>query len=182
MNRRDLLAFIAAATGTALIGAPAARAYDETSIGENLFSPEDAAFLNDVAEVILPETETPGARAADVGGFMTVYVSDCYTAAQQERFRESLATLRGWSEDVYGKPFDALSVSEKTAMIEDIARLARIETEKGATPHWFTPIHQLTLFGFFTSELGANEVLRYEPVPGEYIGDLDYDGGPAWAT
>ena len=40
----------------------------------------------------------------------------------------------------------------------------------------------LTLFGFFTSEIGATQVLRYEPVPGEYIGDLEYDGGPAWAT
>ena len=48
--------------------------------------------------------------------------------------------------------------------------------------HWYTPLEQLTLFGFFTSETGATEVLRYEPVPGEYIGDLDYDGEPAWAT
>ena len=44
------------------------------------------------------------------------------------------------------------------------------------------PLLQLTLFGFFTSQPGATQVLRYEAVPGEYIGDLEYKGEPAWAT
>lgn len=182
MNRRDLLSLIAAATGTALIGARGADAYVETTAGKNIFGAEDAAFLNDVAEVILPATDTPGARDADVGGFMTVFVSDCYTRSQQDAFREGMEALRAWAEDAYGKPFGELADPEKTALIEDIARIARDESAKADAPHWFTPIHQLTLFGFFTSEVGATEVLRYEAVPGEYIGDLDYDGGPAWAT
>ena len=65
----------------------------------------------------------------------------------------------------------------------DTAATAQAQTEADLPAlHWFTPIQQLTLFGFFTSEVGATQVLRYEPVPGEYVGDLEYDGGPAWAT
>ena len=65
----------------------------------------------------------------------------------------------------------------------DTAATAQAQTEADLPAlHWFTPIQQLTLFGFFTSEVGATQVLRYEPVPGEYIGDLEYDGGPPWAT
>ncbi|MDP5040007.1 MAG: gluconate 2-dehydrogenase subunit 3 family protein, partial [Paraglaciecola sp.] len=55
--------------------------------------------------------------------------------------------------------------------------------ENAATPHFFTLIKQLTLFSFFTSKLGATEVLRFEAIPGKYNGELDYKKGDrAWAT
>ncbi len=50
-------------------------------------------------------------------------------------------------------------------------------------PHYFTMFKQLTIFGFFTSKVGATEVLRYVAVPGRYDGDLAYvPGTPAWGT
>lgn len=213
MNRRQLLTMIAAVTGTAMLGAQRAAAYLPTEAGRNIFAPGDAAFLDEVAETIIPATDTPGAKDAGVGAFMTVFVSDCYTADQQAGFRDGIARIKAAAQDRFGRDFMALSADERREMLQDTAIEARRaeaaalkqakerreqsldiqpaadtaanETaEEGATgpAHWFTPFEQLTLFGFFTSEVGANDVLRYEPVPGEYIGDLDYDGGPAWAT
>lgn len=188
MQRRDLLRMIAAATGTAFIGAKGAFAYTrEIKLGENIFSAEEIAFLDEVAEVIIPATDTPGAKDAEVGKFMAVFVSDCYDNGQQESFRAGVELLKTYAQDAYDKPFLELDDSQRLALIEDIASLARnqaaaAEEDEEPEPHWFTPIHQLVLFGFFTSEKGATEVLRYEPVPGEYIGDLDYKGEPAWAT
>lgn len=50
-------------------------------------------------------------------------------------------------------------------------------------PHYFTMIKQLAIFGFFTSKVGATDVLRYVAVPGRYDGDLAYvPGTPAWGT
>jgi hypothetical protein len=50
-------------------------------------------------------------------------------------------------------------------------------------PHYFTIIKQLVLFSFFSSEVGATKVLRYEAIPGSYDGDLPYKkGDKAWAT
>ncbi len=66
MNRRDLLTMIAAVTGTAMLGAGRVMAYVPTETGENLFNPEDAAFLDEVAETIIPATDTPGAKDAGV--------------------------------------------------------------------------------------------------------------------
>ncbi|OCX67266.1 hypothetical protein BFP70_02125 [Thioclava sp. SK-1] len=181
MNRRELLQMIAAVTGTTMIAGSAARAYTQIEAGRNIFTPEDTAFLDELAEVILPQTETPGAKAAAVGSFMATYVSDCYTQAQQDGFRHGMTQIEAHAQGLYGEGFLQLTAAQRLAMIEDIAALARYDAGEGAA-HWFTPMHQLVLFGFFTSELGATEVLRYEPVPGEYIGDLEYNGEPAWAT
>lgn len=214
MNRRDLLTMIAAVTGTAMLGAGRVMAYVPTKTGENLFTPQDAAFLDEVAETIIPATDTPGAKDAGVGAFMTQFVSDCYDAEEQAAFRDSIDTLKSEAQAQFGKPFEDLTAEERQQMLQeamvaasaqaavvaqakeemriqardqqqsaDTAATAQAQTEADLPAlHWFTPIQQLTLFGFFTSEVGATQVLRYEPVPGEYIGDLEYDGGPAWAT
>ncbi|WP_312528820.1 gluconate 2-dehydrogenase subunit 3 family protein [Paracoccus sp. (in: a-proteobacteria)] len=193
MLRRDFLTLIAAVTGTAMIGGRAS-AYDPTEAGVNAFTAEDSAFLDEVAEVILPRTDTPGAKDAAVGAFMTLYVSDCYTAQDQQGFRDGMVKLKAAATE-QGKDFLQMSQDERTALLDGIAREARVVTAEGAAKakaegrpvqnadmHWFTPLHQLVLFGFFTSEIGATKVLRYEAVPGEYIGDLEYKGEPGWAT
>ena len=72
------------------------------------------------------------------------------------------------------------SEAEETAHLEDVVP-EHADSEE-ALPHYFTMMKQLTLFGFFTSEVGATEVLRYEAVPGSYEGCAPYNGEPAWAT
>ena len=214
MNRRELLSMIAAFTGAALVGGKQAFAYDPTTTGPNIFTPEDAAFLDEVAEVIIPRTDTPGAKDAQVGAFMTVYVSDCFTQMEQEDFRAGIEALKSEAQAKYGKPFTDLKPEERQEFLQaanlvaaDQAKVVKAALEKQKQDiaqqtndamaadealsavakdlpklHWFTPIQQLTLFGFFTSQPGATQVLRYEAVPGEYIGDLEYKGEPAWAT
>ena len=55
--------------------------------------------------------------------------------------------------------------------------------DKGPVPHYFTLMKQLTLFSFFTSEVGATKALRYVSIPGRYDGDMPYQKGDrAWAT
>ena len=187
MHRRQLLQMIAAATGTAFI-AGNVRAYEPTEVGENLFSPEDGQLLNELGEAILPATDTPGAKDADVGPFITQYVSDCYDEAQQELFRAGLEDLRERTQVVYGTDFAGLTDSQRRAFVDDLDMTARIVAEgAGEEPdaadlHWFTMVKQLVIFGFFTSEIGGTEVLRYVAVPGRYDGDVEYEGEPAWAT
>lgn len=212
MHRRQLLTMIAALTGTTMIGAGRALAYLPTGTGENIFTADDAALLDEVAETLIPQTDTPGARAAGVGAFMTQYVSDCYRAPEQRSFRAGMQALEAEAERGYGRSFMEMTPEERQDMLQQASVAARAQAqlvaearerreqsldqqssagtaadapqEEAAEPqlHWFTPIQQLALFGFFSSETGATQVLRYEAIPGEYIGDLDYDGGPAWAT
>ncbi|WJI14936.1 gluconate 2-dehydrogenase subunit 3 family protein [Pseudoxanthomonas winnipegensis] len=194
MQRRELLKMITAATGMAMIGLPSVvfgQAQLPVPPANNAFSKTQVALLDEIAETILPRTDTPGAKDAGVGLFMARFVTDCYDPQQQAVFRAGLADL-----DKRAKGgFLALKPAQRTELLDKLAAEARAASpdpkkadDEGADsaaipPHYFTMIKQLVLFGFFTSEVGATKVLRYVPVPGRFDGDLPYEPGtPAWAT
>ena len=183
MNRRELLALITAATGTAMIGSTALLSGCATTApAPAKFSAENIALLDEIAETILPRTETPGAKDAKVGEFMSVYVNDCYTLDERAIFHKGLLSLEAQSNKTYGRGFMALQPAERTAFISQLDQEARTTVANGGI-HYFTMIKQLTLFGFFTSQAGATQVLRHLPIPGRYDGALAYKPGDrGWAT
>lgn len=182
MNRRELLKMIAATTGTALVGGHSLTAFASRQTASEL-SPADVRLLDEVAETLLPRTDTPGAKDAQVGEFMRVFVRDCYTAEQQALLQGGLVRLEAHSRAAQGVGFMALDEHQRGDVVAALDHEARAHLETEDEPLGFTLIKQLTLFGFFTSEVGATEVLRYVAVPGRYNGALAYEPGqPAWAT
>lgn len=192
MNRRDLIKLITAATGMSLIGGTAAIAQDlfgpQSDTGRvfgeagSALNEDEIAFLNEVAEVILPQTDTPGAKAADVASFMSAYVAGVYSQDERETFINAVPEISARSQDQFGKDFPDLTEDERLTLITELDAEAR-ESSTEEDPHYFTMVKQLTLLGFFTSEIGATQALRYEAVPGGYDGCAVYeDGQPAWAT
>jgi len=190
MDRRDLLKMIVAATGAAMIGLPAlAQGQAPVAGAKTPFSDADVGTLDEIAETILPRTVTPGAKDAGAGLFMARFVADCYTARQQATFRAGLADI----DKRAGGRFVALAPQARTELLRALDAEARKHavdvTETGTAeegermPHYFTMIKQLAIFGFFTSKVGATEVLRYVAVPARYDGELAYvPGTPAWGT
>ncbi|MGY8563870.1 gluconate 2-dehydrogenase subunit 3 family protein [Paracidovorax citrulli] len=190
MERRDLLKMIVAATGAAMIGLPVlGQAQAPTAAAKNTFSAADVGTLDEIAETILPKTRTAGAKDAATGAFMAQFVTDCYTNQQQATFRAGLADI----DQRAGGRFVSLTPQARTRLLQTLdaeARKRAVEvgdtgTADGtrAMPHYFTMIKQLAIFGFFTSKVGATEVLQYVAVPGRYDGDLAYvPGTPAWGT
>jgi Gluconate 2-dehydrogenase subunit 3 len=204
MERRELLKMIAVLTGGALIGGDVFLSGCKTSLkkGEGLLSTDDIALLDEVGDTIIPVTNTPGAKAAKVGEFMNVYVSDCYRADQQKAFTEGLAALDKACDKQFGKNFIDLTAAERTTIltaleaeakaynqqINDKEKVAREQAKNdmkefnGAPLHYYTMIKQLTLTGYFTSEMGMKEALRFLSVPGKYDGAFPYKkGDKAWA-
>lgn len=205
MNRRELLRAICLASGASLIGGEAL-AYREapaaTAIENTPFSPGDRAFLDEVAEAIIPRTDTPGAKDAEVGAIMIAIVIDCYSAADRERFLAGMGEIQRRARKDKGRDFMRLDAAQRGELIAALDREARVYnaklidySEESMGPgrwqglpaadepwHFFTPFKQLTLLGFFTSKVGATEVLRYVAVPGRYDGDFPYQKGDrAWA-
>lgn len=204
MERRELLKMIAVLTGGALIGGDVFMSGCKTSAkkGTGLLSADDMALLDEVGDTIIPTTDTPGAKAAKVGEFMNVYVTDCYRADQQKAFTEGLVTLNKACDKQFGKDFTKLSAAERTSLltalekeakdynqqITDKEKPAREQAKKelkefyGAPLHYYTMIKQLTLMGYFTSEIGMTKALRLLPVPGKYDGAYPYKkGDKAWS-
>ncbi len=184
MNRRELLRMIAAATGTAFIGGNTLLAGCASNPAPAIaFTEADIALLDAVAETIIPRTDTPGARDAEVGKFMQVFVTDCYTDTEQLIFHAGLPRLQQRCQAQYGGEFASLNAEQRVAFINGLDREAQGQSSSGGEPHYFTMIKQLTLFGFFTSEVGGTQVLRHVAIPGRYDGCMPYEEGEAaWAT
>jgi hypothetical protein len=204
MERRELLKIIAVLTGGAIIGGDVFLSGCKTSVkkGEGLLSADNIALLDEAGDTIIPVTNTPGAKAAKVGEFMNVYVSDCYRADQQKAFTDGLTALDKACEKQFSKKFTELSVAERTTIltaleaeakaynqqINDKEKTARDAAHKemkefnGTPLHYYTMIKQLTLMGYFTSEIGMKQALNFLPVPGKYDGAYPYKkGDKAWA-
>ena len=103
MNRREALSRVAILTGGAVLGAEAFLSGCKTNTKGISLSKDDVAFLDEVAETIIPKTATPGAKDAKVGEFMTVIVNDCYEAKDQTTFMAGLKKLDEASKKASGK-------------------------------------------------------------------------------
>lgn len=205
MNRRELLKMIAAATGGVVIGGEfLLSGCKNPESGSGLaFSQNDTVFLDEVAETILPKTDTPGAKEAKVGAFMTIMVNDCYTQKDQKEFHGGIKKIDEACRKMHDTGFMNATPQQRQRLLVSLDNEAkefrtkknqfdseqikreREEHEKGntgykreeMTSHYFSMMKQLTILGFFTSKEGRQGALRYEPVPGKYVGVIDYNQG-----
>jgi len=191
MDRRELLKMVALLNGGAVIGGEVFLSgctnNDKTATTTTgAFSNDDIAFLDEVGETILPKTNTPGAKEAQVGAFMTVMVNDCYNEADQKTFREGMKKLDEASNKLNNASFIKSTAEQRHNLLVNLDKEAKDhqKNKKQDDPsHYFTMMKQLTLMGFFTSKPGATQALRYVAVPGKYEGCIPYKkGDKAWAT
>jgi len=96
-------------------------------IGE--FSPEDIAFLDEVAETMLPETKTPGAKAARTGAFMALMVTDTYEPKDQQVFREGMRKLDEASQKANNVGFMAATPQQRLSLLEQLDREQKTYTD-----------------------------------------------------
>ena len=204
MERRELLKMIALLTGGVVIGGDVFLTGCKTAAKKDAgFTPENIAFLDEVGETIIPTTDTPGAKATKIGEFMKTMVSDCYTQPEQEIFYKGLGQLNQACEKANGKIFVECTPEQRKSFLvtlekeakdyniqrDDKEKVSRENARKtnspdfvGAPSHYYSMIKQLTLLGYFTSEIGSTKALRFLPVPGKFIGDYPYKkGDKAWA-
>lgn len=192
MNRREALSRVAIIMGGTVLGAEAFLSGCTTAKTGLVFAAEDIAFLNEVGEVIIPATNTPGAKEANVGAFMSVMVRDCYDEKNQNIFMEGMRALQfKEAKAKIGKSFmeanekerhDLISALDKEVQAIKEAKKANLDKKTGNEKHYFTMMKELTLTGFFTSEVGATKALRYVAIPGRYEGCVPYaKGDKAWA-
>jgi drug/metabolite transporter superfamily protein YnfA len=192
---------------TACTEQPTPRAY--TAVGA-LFSADDVAFLDEVADTMLPETDTPGAKAAAVGPFMALMVHDVYSLDDQQIFRDGMRQLNEECERMHGVAFMQASLQQRLQLLEQLDREqkahmdAREEARRrtgedviadepedvrsgdpaldpeitaDAPAHYFRMMKELALLGYFTSEIGYTQAMRYVETPGRFDPCVPYTPG-----
>jgi hypothetical protein len=154
-----------------------------TAVGK--FSGTDVALLDEVADTILPPTSTPGAKAAKVGPFMALMVTDCYDDKDQKIFRDGVATLDDASRKANGKSFMDSTPAQRTSLLESLDREQKNymdQKKPDDRSHWFRMVKELALLGYFTSEIGYTQAMRYREAPGHFDPCVDYKPGEkSWA-
>jgi gluconate 2-dehydrogenase gamma chain len=181
-----------------------------------VLTPEQAQLVVTVAEHIIPTTDTPGARAADVRGFIDTMLAEYYTADERERFVAGLADLDARARAASGTAFLRSTSAQQRAVLEALDREAfpksvsgaaadsGNETERGtaaappanvmradtlrraagsqATP-FFRTFKEMTVVGYYTSQIGATRELKYSRVPGRFEGCVPFKTiGRAWSV
>ncbi|HVY66633.1 MAG TPA: gluconate 2-dehydrogenase subunit 3 family protein [Gammaproteobacteria bacterium] len=184
LTRREALRRVSLLLGgTALIGESvwvSGAAQGATS--KPLFSANEIALLGEIADTILPATSTPGAKAAGVGPFIAVMVTDVYDAGQQKIFRAGLKTLERECRKQNGADFMSATPAQRTALLERLDREQYEAAQRGGPPHYFRMLKELTLLGYFTSEIGYTQAMRYTETPGRFDPCVPYTPGEkAWA-
>ena len=209
MDRREAVKYISILLGGTVIGADAFLTGCKTKTGSSHeWTEDDVTYLNEIGETILPQTATPGAKAANVGQFMTVMVNDCYEESDQKVFRDGMGKLNEAADKKFGTKFMKLSPQQRHDLLvqldkdskdyqkkvdafneqEDLKERNEISggnlkyVRQHLSPHYFFMMKQLTMLGYFTSKIGMTQALRYNPIPDGYQGCIPYKkGDKAWA-
>ena len=84
------------------------------------FTAEEIAFLDEVADTILPRTSTPGAKDAQTGAFMALMVHDTYDARDRKVFREGMRAIDAATQKKYGRSFMEATPQQRLAVLEPI--------------------------------------------------------------
>ena len=215
ITRRAALARTAAILGGALaaptIAGVLAGCGDQKSRGTasavqtlRALTPAQEQLVAAVAEVILPATDTPGARDVGVSLFVDRMLADYYTADARAQFLAGLARLDAIALSQHGHPFVSCTAAQQFALIDALdAQLFDLRAmdagapsrSTGAAPDsthttrvedadpraFYGVLKELTLAGYYTSEAGATRELRVNPM-GRWRADVPYTQlGAGWA-
>jgi glucoside 3-dehydrogenase (cytochrome c) hitch-hiker subunit len=123
INRREAIRRVSALLGgVAFVGgsdllAAVEKAGSAASRAPGKFSAQDVAFLDEIAETILPETKTPGAKAAKTGAFMALMVTDCYSPAEQKAFLDGMLKVDEATRKANNVAFMAATPAQRLALL-----------------------------------------------------------------
>lgn len=182
--RRTAIKQIAGLLGLALsahsLDVLAASNTNSRKLTTKLLSAEELQMTGEIAELIIPATDTPGALAADVHSFIDQFLAECVSKYEQEEFKNGLKRINTVAEDNFHKTFLACTHKQQVQLLTAVEK-----KEMGFTQDdkdFFRHLKSYTLFGYYTSEAGASQELAFLPVPGGYQGNFPFAKiGKAWS-
>lgn len=178
MNRRALIKNLSLALGST-ISAPTLMAMSKlgnsfTSLSQNTsfsLSNSQQKIVAEIAEIIIPKTDTAGAKDVGVPAFIEMMLKDCYSKPEHDSFKAGLAMLEQLN-------FLEMNESEKKGALKYLEQdtkadmkiyqssMAKKESPTKGLPFWRL-IKELTLLGYFTSEAGIKSSFEYVQIPGK---------------
>ena len=144
-------------------------------------SEADIPFLDEIGETIIPSTESsPGAKATNIGAYMLLMYQDCMPTEEQVIFLDGINELDKRAALQFSDSFVKAKAPEKLKLFETLQMEAEsyylsMEGTKIIPAHFFQLFKNLTLSGYFSSEIGMTQAREYLPVPGKFTACIPYN-------
>lgn len=154
---------------------------DTTLTDGKVFNKHQLMLLRDVCAIVIPKTETLGAAEVDVHGFIDNQLFHCHTLAEQKTILDLLTLIDTSAQLQLSRPFLELTSNQQFQLLTNLD--LGIKNFNQTHRADFKVLKQAICFGYYTSEVGATQELRYDPVPGGFKGSIPYKNtDPTWAT
>lgn len=196
MNRRTLLKNTAMLLG-GMLSSSATRAVlagidGRVMIQSPVFTVLQREQCAVLTEMIIPTTDTPGAIAAGVPHFVELMVSDWYTPRERQIFFAGLKALDQSSEVLSGMGFLNCTDDQRLSLLEQAEEGAAgykspvadnpLRPREDEEKPFFSKLKELTVLGYYTSEIGAKQELSYLPMPMKYEDIELAEVGRQWSS
>jgi hypothetical protein len=190
MKRRKAIGTILVAGGATAIGFGGYKWFSLTKTPDRNYLLSRKTLLEDLAETIIPATDTPGAKEAGAMEFMMNLLVECTDSKTLNRFVIGLQDLEEYTRSRYHHEFSECSVLEKESILHYFdqhrsANKSLIEKVKDRYTGYdfFEVLKKYAVYGYCISEKGAGSGMRYIAVPGKYLSCIPLKPNQkAWAT
>jgi hypothetical protein len=129
--------------------------------------PDDESMLAELAETILPKTDTPGAKDLSAHLFALKMVDDCYTKVNQENYIQGMKDFESYVTKKTGKSFIENSPAERQAIV---AELDQQKADEKGTTYFYQSTKRLTIQAYSTCEYYLTKIRGYNIIPGKFQG------------
>jgi Gluconate 2-dehydrogenase subunit 3 len=187
MHRRELFRLLGAGAALPVFDSNLLAAFQDAHPKSNYtlrtLNPHQNATLVTMTDLIIPETDTPGAKAVRVNEFIDLILTDWAHDDERKNFLAGLDDVDKQSNAVFGKNFVDTTPVQQDALLRDLDQRYAMDREDRAAhpfvrrPHnaqltgdFFGVVKRMTLYGYYTSEVGFTQELRKQIIPGTYHG------------
>jgi hypothetical protein len=150
----------------------------EKSAGK-VFSQSQMMTLRHIAGVILPKTDTPSGAELDCHGFLDNQLAVCHSEQQQTNAKAIIDVIETHAMTVFSKSYHQLNPQQQTVILRDVEAMKGFDEDQ---KYQFKFVKSLIVFGYFTTEVGIKQALRYDPVPGGFRVIPYKPGDKAWGV
>jgi len=128
-------------------------------------NPDQLAMVERIVDLVIPETDTPGAVSAGTHRFIDVMLAEWASSDTQQEFVAGFESIDQRATELGIESFLGGSAEQQVEVLRVLDREAFAD---GAPDTFFRRLKKLVLFTYFSSEPGATQALRFDPFPGDY--------------
>jgi hypothetical protein len=193
MDRREVLRLLGSAVALSALPAEALTAIQQASAqvaqstGLKTLNPHQNATVTTIAEMIIPATDTPGAKEAKVNEFIDLLLTEWYEPTETKEFLAGLSDVDEQSKKKFSAAFVDCTPAQQTELLKQLdaeamdfaAKQKQAVTKSSISPlqqttpaptNFFYTMKKLTLTGYYTSQIGFSKELGKFIIPPEHAG------------